>query len=109
MKWLNIFLLTLVVITMVMPFVAADLDDDITPEEQEAFDEILTPVMKIYNFIKYSATVIAALFMVFSAVTFMTAGDDQRKRDNAKKSLSYIIVGLMVIWAVPYAISFLVG
>ena len=47
--------------------------------------------------------------MVFSAVTFMTAGDDQRKRDNAKKSLSYIIVGLMVIWAVPYAISFLVG
>jgi hypothetical protein len=99
----------LILMVIAMPFAMADLDDEITEEEQEAFDEILTPVMKIYNFVKYSATTLAALFMVFSAVSFMTSGEDQRKREGAKKSISYIIVGLMVIWAVPYVISFLVG
>lgn len=92
-----------------MPIALADLDDEISEEDQEAFDEILTPVMKIYNFVKYSATTLAALFMVFSAVSFMTAGEDQRKREGAKKSISYTILGLIVIWAVPYAITFLVG
>lgn len=47
-----------------MPFAVADLDDEITEEEQEAFDEILTPVMKVYNFVKYSATTLAALFIL---------------------------------------------
>lgn len=99
----------LILLLLIMPFVTADLDEEISEEDKETFDEILTPVMKIYNFIKYSATVVAALFMIFAGIGFMTAGDDQRKRDNSKKSISYTVIGLGVIWAVPYIITFLVG
>src|SRR3989344_2227535 len=105
MKLVPIFVMVLII----LPIVLADLDGGISEEDKATFDQILTPVMKIYNFIKYAATVIAAIFLIFGAINFMTAGDDQRKRDNAKKGISYTLIGLIIVWAVPYVIHFLVG
>ena len=99
----------LVLVLFAVPLVTAfDLGEEITEEDEEEFDEILEPVMKIYNFVKYSATVLAALFLVFAAISFMGSGEDQRKREGAKKSIGYTLVGLLIIWAVPLVIDFLV-
>ena len=105
----KIYALFLLVLIVGLPTIQAELNDTISDEDKAAFDEILSPVMKIYNFIKYSATVIAAIFIIFGAINFMTAGDDQRKRNNAKKGISYTLIGLIIVWAVPYVIHFLVG
>ena len=79
----------------------------ITQEEQQSFDKILEPISKIYSFIKYSTTLIASLFLVFSGISYMAASDDVFKKDRVKRMIAYIIVGLSIIWAAPYIVDFL--
>lgn len=101
--WLLIILLSLPMVQ------AADFDQDISEEDKETFDKILEPVMKIYNFIMYSATVLAVVFLVFAGVTFITSGNDQAKRESAKNMATYIIIGLIIIWVAPLVVNYLVG
>ena len=107
MRWLAV---VFVLVVALMPSVlAVDFDEEISPEDQATFDGILQPVMKIYNFIKYAATVLAVLFLIFAGVTFITSGGDQAKREQAKAMATYIVVGLIVIWIAPLIVGFLVG
>jgi len=69
------------------------------------FDQILQPVWKVYNFVKYIATAIAAIFLVFAGIMYMTSGGDMMKRENAKHTIAYVVVGLIIIWAAPYIIT----
>lgn len=113
MKFRAIVLLMAVLGLLFLPLVLAegdnaDLDTDITNEDKEKFDEILQPVVKIYNFIKYIATIVAAIFLLFAGISFMTSGDDPKKRDQAKSIATYVIVGLLVIWAAPFIVNFLI-
>ena len=66
---------------------------------------MLTQVMKVCNFVKYVTTVTVAPYLLFIGFQFMTAGSDQRKRDDAKSMRGYVIIGLAIIWFAPYAIS----
>jgi len=86
---------------------AVDFDQEISPADQAKFDEILKPVMKIYNLVKYAATIIAALVLLFAAISFMTSGSDPRKRDVAKDMAMYVVIGLVVIWAAPLAVNYI--
>jgi len=88
---------------------ADDFGGEISPEDKETFDQILEPVMKIYNFVKYSATVLAVVFLVFAGITFIMSGNDQGKREQAKMMATYIVIGLIVIWVAPLLVRFLVG
>jgi len=107
MRWLAV---VFVLLLALMPAVlAVDFDEEISAEDQATFDGILQPVMKIYNFIKYAATVLAVLFLIFAGVTFITSGGDQAKREQAKAMATYIVVGLIVIWIAPLIVGFLVG
>ena len=90
---------------LVMPAVLAA---DVSDSDKAQFDEILTPVMKIYNLVKYSASVIAGLFLLFAGITYMMAGNDTKKRDQAKNMAGYVIIGLIVIWAAPFVINYLI-
>ena len=101
-----LFLMTLFATQFAM---AVDFDEDISDEDQATFDEILEPVMKIYNLVKYSATVLAVLVLLFAGVTYMTSGSNPAKRNQAKNMVAYVIVGLIVIWIAPLIVTFIVG
>lgn len=73
--------------------------------DKGTFDQILQPVWKVYSFIKYIATAIAAIFLVFAGITYMTSGSDVMKRENAKHMIAYVVVGLIVIWAAPFIVQ----
>lgn len=88
---------------------AVDFEEEISDEDKATFDQILEPVMKIYNFLKYSATVLAVLFLIFAGVTFIMSGNDQAKREQAKMMGAYIIIGLIIIWIAPLIVGYLVG
>lgn len=95
---------------MVAPFASAlDFNETISEEDQERFDQILNPVLKIYNFVKYAATAIAVVLLVFAGISFITSGGNQGKREGAKMMAMYIIIGLVVIWAAPLIVEFIVG
>jgi len=73
------------------------------------FEEILAPLTVIYDLIKYAATVIAGLVMLFAGVTYIASGSDPGKREKAKNMVMYVIVGLMVIWAAPFVVNLILG
>ena len=87
---------------------AVELNSTITDEEKAQFDEILTPVMKIYNFIKYGVSIIAVIALLFAGISYMFSGNDIRKRDTSKNMASYVIIGLALIWAAPFVVNLLI-
>ena len=107
MRWLaSLFVMLLVFSPSVL---ALDFDGDISAEDQATFDGILEPVLKIYNFIKYAATVLAIMFLLFAGVTFIMSGSDQAKREQAKSMAMYVVIGLIIIWVAPLVVGFLTG
>ncbi len=88
---------------------AVDFNQTISAQDKATFDQILSPVMKIYNFVKYAATAIAVVFLVFAGVSFIMNGTDQAKREQAKLMATYIIIGLIIIWVAPLVVQFIVG
>ena len=71
------------------------------------YTQILAPVQKIYDFVKYAASLVAMIFLLFSGITYMTSGGDVQKREQAKSMASYVIIGLIVIWAAPFVVQLL--
>ena len=70
MKQILLIFLLLGVILSTGLVLATDFSGNITQQDQQKFDQILEPVMKIYNFIKYAATALAVVFLVFAGITF---------------------------------------
>jgi len=100
--------LTLLILALPTVF-AVEFDGEVSQADKETFDGILEPVMKIYNFVKYAATVLAVVFLLFAGITFIMSGNDQAKREQAKMMATYIIIGLIVIWVAPLIVGYLVG
>jgi|SRR3989338_6578894 len=88
---------------------AIEFNQTISSQDKATFDQMLSPVMKIYNLVKYSATVLAVLVLLFAGVMYITAGSDPGKREKAKNMAMYVIIGLVVIWAAPLIVNFIVG
>ena len=110
MKLQNLLINVLVLMAFVVPgAMAVDLDTEPTAEEKGQVDEILNPLMKIYNLVKYSATAIAALMLMFAGISYMSSGNDPKKRDTSKSMASFVIIGMVLIWATPALIGFLIG
>lgn len=104
---------TLIICLLVLiatPFVlgAVDFDGELTEEEEEQFDKILEPLIKIYNFIKYAATVVGVLMFAYAGITFVTAGGEQAKKERAKQMAAGVIIGLILIWIAPLVVMYLV-
>ena len=113
MKKSSIFFMLVVLGVLILPTVlaagtTAGMNTTITKEDKAKFDEILKPVMKIYNFVKYISTVVAAMFLLYAGIAYMTSGSDPRKRDQAKNIIMYVVIGLVVIWAAPFIIGLLI-
>lgn len=106
MKWQ---ILLLAAILLVIPMAAAVEFNNITAQDKAAFDGILAPVMKIYNLVKYAATAIAALMLLFAGITYMTSGGDPKKKETAKNMATYVVIGLVIIWVAPLVVSLLTG
>jgi type IV secretory pathway VirB2 component (pilin) len=107
LEWLaGLILLSLVLTPSLV--LAVDLNSPPTAEDKAAFDNILVPVMKIYNFIKYAASAIAVIALLFAGISYMTAGNDPKKRDNSKGLATYVLIGLVIIWAAPFVVNMLI-
>ena len=111
MSWKIATMLFLLVLMGIMSNVvsAIEFDQPISSEDKQTFDQILEPVLKIYNLVKYIATAIAVIVLLFAGISYMTSGGDPKKRDTAKHMATYVIVGLVVIWAAPLVVNFVIA
>ena len=109
-RFITLGLLTFFLALMVMQFVmAVEFNQTISAQDKATFDNILSPVMKIYNLVKYAASVLAVVVLLFAGVTYMMSGSDPGKREKAKNMAMYVIIGLLVIWAAPLVVKFITG
>ena len=90
-----------------MPIVSAAEMGTMSTEDKALFDEILKPVSKIYSLVKYIATTVAMLVLMFAGISYMISGSDPRKREQSKNMAMYVILGLVIIWAAPLVVEFL--
>ena len=104
----TVILILLLLLLTAVPVMAYEFDG-MSSSDKATFDQILKPVMKIYNFIKYAATVVGAIVMLVSGVSYMMSGYDPKKREQAKNMAMYVIIGLLVIWAAPMMVNLLVN
>lgn len=81
----------------------------VSAASQSDFEEILQPLMTIYDLVKYTATVISGLVMLFAGIVYITSGSDPGNREKAKNMVMYVIVGLIVIWAAPFVVDLILG
>ena len=88
---------------------AIDFNQSISAQDKATFDQMLNPVLKIYNFAKYTATVIAVVVLLFAGISYIMSAGDPAKREKAKSMAMYVIVGLVVIWAAPLIVNFIIG
>lgn len=103
------FLFLFLILMTIQITIAQDFDEKLSDEDKEKFDKMLEPVMKIYQLIKYVATVIAVVILLFAGITYMTSGSDPMKRDKAKNMAMYVVIGLIVIWAAPLVVKYVIG
>lgn len=109
-KLVNCIMWPLLTAILSVPFtLAADMNSTITAQEKAQFDKILEPVMKIYHLLLYLVSAVAIIYAVYIGIQFMLSGGDAKKRDEAKHSLTYVGVGLLVVWAAPYVVQMLIG
>ena len=109
-KTLAIFGLAFFVGLLALQIVAAaDFNQQISDQDKQTFDQILAPLMKVYNLIKYTATVIAVVVLLFAGISYITSGGDPSKREQAKNTVMYVVIGLIVIWAAPLVVNFITG
>ena len=104
-------IISVLILLSIIPLVlgeSAPLDTELSDGDKAKFDQILEPVMKIYNFIKYIASVIAGIFLLFAGISYMGSGSDPKKRDQAKNIVSYVLIGLILIWVTPLVVDVLV-
>ncbi len=107
---MNKLALILMLVLLAVPMVyAADFDDEIDDDDKATFDQILEPVMRVYNFVKYTATVLAVVFLVFAGISFVASGSNPKQREQSKAMIMYIVIGLIVIWAAPLVVQYLLG
>ncbi|MFH0711549.1 MAG: pilin [archaeon] len=100
LKILPLAIFVLLVLTQIGIVVAADESD---------FEQILMPLTTVYNLVKYAATIIAGLVMLFAGITYISSGSNPGKREKAKNMVMYVIVGLIVIWAAPFVVDLILG
>jgi len=107
--WAFIGLALFVGIMALQVVLAADMNQQISAQDKQAFDQMLEPLLRMYNFAKYAATVIAVIVLLFAGIKYITSGGDPKKREDAKSMIMYVLIGLAVIWAAPFAVNFVIG
>lgn len=104
--WLAVALLLMLVVTIPAALSEPDFNKKLTADEQKQVDAILAPVMKVYNTIKYVATVVGVLMLSFAGVALASSGADPEQKKKAKNTVIGVVVGLIVIWVAPLIVKF---
>ena len=72
-------------------------------------NDIMAPVNKIYDLIKSIVSVLGIIAITVAGSMYMFAGGNMMARENAKSMVSYAVVGIVLVWAAPLAVSYLTG
>ena len=70
-------------------------------------DQITAPISKIYDLIKAVVSILGIIAITVAGAYYMFSGSNIQARDNAKSTVSYAVVGLVLVWVAPLIVTYL--
>jgi len=81
---------------------APDIDDSILPGDTDLKQTIIDVLGTILDFV----LLLAVVFVVVAGIRLIVSGGDEGQKDTAKKTIIYVIVGIVVILLARVIVSF---
>lgn len=75
------------------------------PGQPITFDEIDYLIARVATFVMYTSVILAIIFIVRAGITWMSAGADTKKVDDARAQLKSGIIGALIILGVGVIIN----
>tara|TARA_Y100000310_G_scaffold153969_1_gene153546 strand:- start:1155 stop:1490 length:336 start_codon:yes stop_codon:yes gene_type:complete len=97
--------LFIILIFSVQNVQAVEIDETVSDEEKAAFETIFEPIIKIYHFIMYAASISAVIGLIICGFVVILSGNDITKRQNAKVWMGCILFGLIIILGAQPAVN----
>lgn len=102
------FVCLIFVVTLPFKIVnAGEFDRSITEQEKATFREMFKPLLSLFNMFKFLASIVAGVYLAWGAINLIMSGDDFKKRETAKQKLAFAVLGMMIIWGIPYFMQFM--
>ena len=86
---------------------AGDFDQPVNDQQKTLFRQMFQPLLSLFTMIKFLASIVGGVYLSWGALNLMTAGDDFKKRETAKTKLTFAVLGMMIIWGIPYFMQFM--
>ena len=72
-----------------------------------SYDSLSVLVLDLINFAINASVVLAVVALIIAGFKYILAMGDEKKTEDATKSLIYAIVGLVVVFIAPLIVNFL--
>ena len=72
-----------------------------------SYDSLSVLVLDLINFAINASVVLAVVALIVAGFKYILAMGDEKKTEDATKSLIYAIVGLVVVFIAPLIVNFL--
>lgn len=76
--------------------------------EGDADSDLITAVQQIVNWGLMLAAIVAAVFLIIGGVRYITSSGDETQADEAKNTILYAIIGLIVIGLAAAVVRFVI-
>jgi len=83
-------------------------DNSISSQDQQAINQMLAPVNRVYNAVRISSIAIATLVLLFAGILYVTSKGDVSQKERAKNMISYVVIGLLIVVIAPSVVQYLV-
>jgi uncharacterized membrane protein len=103
----KLFIVGILSIIILLPIVAgAEIVKIPNPLKCETEDNCVMEIIKaITSLIATIGSGIAVLMIVWAGIVYMTAGSDEEKTRNAKKTIQWALIGIAVIWSAKFLVD----
>ncbi len=100
------FLLALIILSFPMVVLGAEgitIDNPLeTKDVQELLNNVIDAILQIVG-------VIAVAMIVYGGIQYMISGGEEKKLESAKKTITYAVVGLVVVILAGAIINFIIA
>ena len=84
-------------------------DQPCIPEDKPPeLTDLICVLVRIIGALFYVVGALAAIYLIIGAIRFVTAGGDEKALAQAKKAITYAILGMIIAWGAVFIID-LVG
>lgn len=83
-------------------------DNNINSQDQQAINQMLAPVNRVYNALRIASIAIATLVLLFAGLLYVTSQGDVSQKEKAKNVISYVVIGLLIVVIAPSVVQYLV-